>query len=105
MIGLLCVQADMLQCAKCVPTYGSVVQAVQAHQAIDGAADDVRDVLQDLLRTVEDAACQAGIVSNMIDSISKAMSRVRNAAYHCHNRHRHQLNFDITYTSSRLCPG
>ena len=53
-----------------------VLQAGQAHQSIDNAADDMKDVLQDLLQTMEEAASQAGVVSNMIDSISKAIARV-----------------------------
>lgn len=36
----------------------------------------MKDVLQDLLQSVEEAASQAGVVSNMIDSISKSIARV-----------------------------
>lgn len=54
---------------------GGNPKAGQAHTSIDNAADDMKDVLQDLLQCMEEAASQAGVVSNMIDSISKAITR------------------------------
>lgn len=36
----------------------------------------MKDVLQDLLQTMEEAASQAGVVNSMIDTITKAIARV-----------------------------
>ncbi|XP_055955771.1 talin-2-like isoform X4 [Patella vulgata] len=47
-----------------------------AHQPIDNAADDMKDVLIDLLQTMEEAASQTGVVSSMIDSISKSITKI-----------------------------
>lgn len=48
--------------------------AEKAHVQIEETAAGMKDVLQDLLQMIEEAASQAGVVSNMIDSITKSMS-------------------------------
>lgn len=52
------------------------VQAEKAHAQIDETGTGLKDVLQDLLQMIEEAASQAGVVSNMIDSITKSMAEV-----------------------------
>ncbi|ESO89699.1 hypothetical protein LOTGIDRAFT_218488 [Lottia gigantea] len=55
---------------------GGNQKATHAHQPIDNAADDMKDVLIDLLQTMEEAASQTGVVSSMIDSISKSIAKI-----------------------------
>ncbi|RUS77311.1 hypothetical protein EGW08_014938, partial [Elysia chlorotica] len=55
---------------------GGNPKATHTHQAIDTAADDMKDVLQDLLGTVEDAASQGGTVNSLIDTITKSIAKV-----------------------------
>ncbi len=54
----------------------SCLQASTAHAVIDEAADSLRDTLQELLQTMEEAASAAGIVSAMIENINKAIAKV-----------------------------
>ena len=51
-------------------------QASTTQENINTAADDMRDVVQDLLHMLEDSVSQAGEVTTMIDKISKSISRV-----------------------------
>lgn len=46
------------------------------HQAIDENADGTKEVLDDLIQTLEEATAQHGYVSNMVDHINKAMANV-----------------------------
>ncbi|KAL3884759.1 hypothetical protein ACJMK2_024867 [Sinanodonta woodiana] len=54
---------------------GGNPKAVHTHQNIDTAAEELREVLGDLLQNLEEAASQAGVVNSMIDKISKSISR------------------------------
>ncbi|CAH1788698.1 unnamed protein product [Owenia fusiformis] len=54
---------------------GGNPKATHTHAAIDEAADSMKDVLGDLLETIDTAASAAGIVSTMIDQISKSISK------------------------------
>lgn len=47
----------------------------QQHQSIDDCADTVRDNLQEYIATLEEAASSAGIVSTMVESINKAITK------------------------------
>ncbi|XP_050033509.1 talin-2 isoform X1 [Dermacentor andersoni] len=51
-------------------------KAVHAHGDVDEAADNARDALQELLRTLESAATEAGVVTGLVESVSKAMYRL-----------------------------
>ena len=44
--------------------------------AVEEMADGARDVLQELLVTVEDAASSAGFVSALVDNLNKAIVQV-----------------------------
>ncbi|XP_064596457.1 talin-1-like [Liolophura sinensis] len=54
---------------------GGNPKAVHTHKTIEEAADSMREVLQDLLKTLEEAASQAGLVTSMLDSITKSITR------------------------------
>ncbi|CAI9742944.1 talin-1-like isoform X1 [Octopus vulgaris] len=62
---------------------GGNPKAEKAHAQIDETGTGLKDVLQDLLQMIEEAASQAGVVSNMIDSITKSMAET-------------DLNLDVT---------
>nr|XP_037279500.1 talin-2-like isoform X2 [Rhipicephalus microplus] len=51
-------------------------KAVHVHGDVEEAADNTRDALQELLRTLESAATEAGVVTGLVDSVSKAMYRL-----------------------------
>ncbi|GFR75669.1 kynurenine/alpha-aminoadipate aminotransferase mitochondrial, partial [Elysia marginata] len=55
---------------------GGNPKATHTHQSIDTAADDMKDVLQDLLGTIEEAASQTGAVNSMIDTITKSIAKI-----------------------------
>lgn len=46
------------------------------HQAIDENADGTKEVLDDLIQTLEEATAQHGYVSSMVDHINRAMANV-----------------------------
>ncbi|KAH9369268.1 hypothetical protein HPB48_012344 [Haemaphysalis longicornis] len=56
-------------------------KAVHAHGDVDEAADNTRDALQELLRTLESAATEAGVVTGLVESVSKAMYRLEERSY------------------------
>ncbi|GAB1607177.1 talin-1-like isoform X1 [Argonauta hians] len=66
---------------------GGNPKAEKAHSQIDETGAGFKDVLQDLLQMIEEAASQAGVVSNMIDSITKSMAET-------------DLNVDVTDSKS-----
>ena len=51
-------------------------QAVHTHSAIDEAAQGMNEAVDDLSTTLEEAASEFGIVSGMVDSITKAIGNV-----------------------------
>jgi talin len=53
-----------------------LLQAVNIHPDIDEACEATREALQDLGGTLERLATQAGVVTGIVDSISRAMARV-----------------------------
>ena len=55
---------------------GGNPKATASHTAMNEAAGCLRDVTQDLLATMEEAASAAGAVTTMIDNISKAIAKV-----------------------------
>lgn len=52
------------------------MQAVHVHADVDDAAEGARDALQELLRTLEALATEAGVVTGLVESVSKAMYRL-----------------------------
>ena len=54
----------------------SCTQAVNTHKNVDEAADGAKEMLQELLLTMEDSASAAGYTDAMIDNISKSMALV-----------------------------
>jgi len=55
---------------------GGNSKAVQVHTAMDKAASHLKEVTQDLLKSMEEAASAGGAVTAMIDNISKAVAKV-----------------------------
>ncbi|XP_070547100.1 talin-1-like isoform X3 [Ptychodera flava] len=50
------------------------------HSAIDEAADGMKEAVDDLNKTLEECASEFGIVTGMVDSISRALSRTDDPA-------------------------
>ena len=48
-------------------------QATHLHPALDDAADDMKEAVQDLQATSEEIAGDSGIVSGLVDSMNKAL--------------------------------
>ena len=48
-------------------------QAIRTHPAVDEAAQGMKEAVDDLIATLEEAASEFGIVTGMVDSISKAI--------------------------------
>ncbi|XP_013386332.1 talin-1 isoform X1 [Lingula anatina] len=46
-----------------------------AHTAIDDAADNMKEVMADLLQTMEEASATAGVVTAMVDNLGKAIAK------------------------------
>jgi talin len=64
------------------PMLFSVQQNTQAHPAIDEAAESMKDAIQDLKNTVEQEASESGVVSGLVDSISKTLTSVSTLYIH-----------------------
>ncbi len=61
---------------------GGNPKATNTHGALDEQADGLKENLQVLIQNLEEAASSAGIVTSMVDSIAKAMAKVRNLEVH-----------------------
>ncbi|KAK8772242.1 hypothetical protein V5799_024516 [Amblyomma americanum] len=70
------VAEGMLQLVYAAKQAAGNPKAVHAHGDVDEAADNARDALQELLRTLESAATEAGVVTGLVESVSKAMYRL-----------------------------
>ena len=70
------VAESALQLTYAAKEGGGNPKAVHTHNAIDEAVDGMRETLQDLICTLEEANSQAGVVTAMIDNMSKAISKV-----------------------------
>jgi talin len=57
---------------------------VNIHPDIDESVDATRDALHDVGKTLEHLATQAGVVTGILDSITRAMTRVTESS-HCHS--------------------
>ena len=55
---------------------GNPKNTANLHQAIDENADGTKEVLDDLIQTLEEATAQHGYVTSMVDHINKAMANV-----------------------------
>jgi hypothetical protein len=51
-------------------------QATTAHNAVDETADGAREMLLELIQTLEDTAASSGIVTVLVDNLTKAIARV-----------------------------
>ncbi|XP_064472172.1 talin-2-like isoform X2 [Ornithodoros turicata] len=70
------VAESTLQLVYAAKESGGNPKAVHAHGDVDETADTTRVALQDLLRTLETAATEAGVVTGLVESVSKAMTRL-----------------------------
>jgi len=52
------------------------VQANNAHLAVDETADSAREMLLELIQTLEDTASASGLVNMLLDNLAKAIARV-----------------------------
>lgn len=55
---------------------GNPKNTANLHQAIDENADGTKEVLDDLIQTLEEATAQHGYVTSMVDHINRAMANV-----------------------------
>ncbi|KXJ09442.1 Talin-1 [Exaiptasia diaphana] len=65
--------AQMMYAAK---AGGGNPKNTDAHPAIDEAAESMKDALRDLTDTVEKDASESGVVSGLVDSISKTLTSI-----------------------------
>jgi len=65
-----------LQLVYAAKEAGGNPKAVNIHRDVDESAEATRDALQDLESTLEQLSTQAGVVTGLIDTITRAMSRV-----------------------------
>lgn len=61
-----------VQSADCVP------QASHTHDAIAEAAQLMKEAVDDIMVTLNEAASEVGLVGGMVESIAEAMGRVSN---------------------------
>lgn len=54
------------------------LQVTTAHAAVDETADGAREMLLELIQTLEDTAASSGIVTVLVDNLNKAIARVSN---------------------------
>ncbi len=52
------------------------LQAVPSHNTLDEAADQAKEVLQELIQTLEEAASRSGYMTSMVDNLSLSLSKV-----------------------------
>jgi talin len=55
---------------------GNPKNTANLHQTIDENADGTKEVLDDLIQTLEEATAQYGFVTTMVDNLSKAIAKV-----------------------------
>ena len=55
----------------------SLFQASHTHDAITEAAQLMKEAVDDIMVTLNEAASEVGMVGGMVDSIAEAMSKVR----------------------------
>lgn len=55
---------------------GNPKNTLNLHQAIDENADGTKEVLDDLIQTLEEATAQNGYVTSMVDNINNAIAKV-----------------------------
>ena len=66
----------IIVCGVSINTLLLLLQASQTHGVIDETADGAKEMLEELMQTLEDAASAAGFVSTMIETISRAITKV-----------------------------
>ena len=70
------VAESALQLTYAAKEGGGNPKAVHTHGTIDDATDGMKEALQDLISTIEEANSQAGVVTAMLDNMSKAIAKV-----------------------------
>lgn len=83
-----------LQLVHATKEGGGNPKALNIHPEIDESAESTRDALQDLAGTLEQLSTQAGIVTGLLDTITRAMTRVAD------NRTSVTTSTEITVTDS-----
>ncbi|XP_065576606.1 talin-1-like isoform X2 [Artemia franciscana] len=68
-----------IQLVLCAKDSGGNPKAVQLHGDVDESADQMKDALNDLTKTIENVATQAGVVSGLIDTITSAIAKAESA--------------------------
>ena len=71
-------------------------QASHTHEAIAEAAQLMREAVDDIMITLNEAASEGGMVGGMVDSIAEAMSKVRGHPYHDVTLSRSEVVFIMT---------
>lgn len=56
---------------------GGNPKAIEFHGLIDESCDNLREALNEILQTIGETISESGIVSTMVDQISKAIAKVR----------------------------
>lgn len=66
-------QLQLLYSAK---DSGGNPKAMEFHPLVDEGCDSLRESLNELLQTIGEAVSESGVVSTMVDQISKAIAKV-----------------------------
>ncbi|KDR19212.1 Talin-1 [Zootermopsis nevadensis] len=80
---------------------GGNPKAVNIHPDIDESVDATRDSLQDMGKTLEHLATQAGVVTGIMDSITRAMTRVTESS-HRHSTYSETGEFSFVDYQTRM---
>ena len=49
---------------------------MEIHKEIDEAAEGMRDMLKDLMKTMDESASAAGVVTSMVDDLARSLALV-----------------------------
>lgn len=79
----------------------SLFQASHTHDAITEAAQLMKEAVDDIMVTLNEAASEVGMVGGMVDSIAEAMSKVRrevkSTLFSWHLKQIHNVGFWRSY--------
>ena len=96
----------IIVCGVSINTLLLLLQASQTHGVIDETADGAKEMLEELMQTLEDAASAAGFVSTMIETISRAITKVGLRQHHDRDDitryHQGGRRHIVTYPSARV---
>lgn len=71
---------ELIYCAK---SSAGNPRATPSHQAMHDAATSLRELTQDLLNSMEEAAGAGGAVTAMVDNLAKAVAKVMKSQKCC----------------------